>query len=183
MRSMEEFLTHFRRQRRWTLDLVAALPEDRFSWSPGEGSGQEHFSLGGLVRHLMQAEIFWRKLLMAGARGEAYDPFRLPGGPSERLQAFHGRNVGASRDDRFGATFAECLKRWREIQSKTEAELATITGEQLAGARLRHPLAGIEAPLWEMLLLMVEHEAHHRGQLSASIKVLGLPHPPLFTEP
>lgn len=178
MKTVQELLDHFRRQRAWTRSLVAAIPEERFDWAPAPSD----FTCGGLVRHLMQAEIFWSKLVTRGARGEVYDPFGLPGSGQERMTAFRSRNVSASGDSRMGSSFAECLRRWREIQARTEEELGRLSQQDLS-VSMTHPLTGLAAPVWEMLLVMIEHEAHHRGQLSAYLKVLELPQPPVFGMP
>jgi uncharacterized damage-inducible protein DinB len=42
---------------------------------------------------------------------------------------------------------------------------------------LEHPLSGFRGRLWELLLMMLEHESHHRGQLSAYLKVLRIETP------
>ena len=75
MRTIEEFLVYFRRQRSWTRSLVAAAPEACFDWRPAPDA----FSCGELVRHLIQSEAFWRRLLLAAAAGQRYDPFGLTG--------------------------------------------------------------------------------------------------------
>ena len=166
-------LSHFRRHRRWTCELVAACPEEFFEWVP-EGAG---FSCGGLVRHLMQAEAFWVRLLRAAAAGEVYDPFGLAGPFEERVERFRDPNLDASRNDRFGATFAECLEAWNGMQKKTETVIAALDERDLEETLATHPLTGLKAPLWEMVIVMMEHEAHHRGQLSAYMKSRGAGHP------
>lgn len=166
-------LAHFRRQRRWTRDLVAAVPDEYFDWSPGEGS----FSCGQLVRHLIQAEIFWRRLLAAAIEGESYDPFGIEGSTDERMRRFRAPNVEASANPKLGADFAECLASWERVQAETEALLAGLAPTQLVEVRVHHPLTGLEGTLGELLIVMFEHEAHHRGQLSAYMKVLGLEQP------
>jgi uncharacterized damage-inducible protein DinB len=173
---IEELLVHFRRQREWTRRLVAAVPEERFDWAPSE----RDFSCGGLVRHMIQSEVFWRRLLAAAARGERYDPFGLTGTQPERYEAFREPNLRSSRHDRYGASFAALLDSWLPVQAETERELGRLTEEELQ-AEVHHPIAGLRLPIWEMVLLLVGHEVHHRGQLSAYLKVLGLPQPVLYT--
>ena len=173
MSDPDQILGHFRRQRRWTRDLVAAVPEEHFDWSPGEGS----FSAGQLVRHLMQAETFWCRLLEKAIEGEVYDPFGLPGSADERMRSFRAPNVQASADSRLGSTFAECLDSWEGVQARTEELISGLSANQLSEIEVRHPLTGLEGTLDEFLLVMFEHEAHHRGQLSAYMKVLGLEQP------
>jgi len=36
------------------------------------------------------------------------------------------------------------------------------------------------APLVDMIWFMASHEVHHRGQLSAYAKMLGVPQPPIY---
>ncbi|MFN7960294.1 MAG: DinB family protein [Thermoanaerobaculia bacterium] len=179
MFSIEEFLGHFRRQRRWTFDLIRAVPEEHFDWAPAPDA----FSCGGLVAHLIASELFWRRLILGAVAGEPHDPFGLAGSAREKLEAFRPTNVAASRSGRFGTSFAACLESWSEIQAKTEAALAGLPPQAFAEVRVRHPLTELEAPAWEFLLIMVEHEAHHRGQLSAYLKQLGLPQPPVMGTP
>lgn len=177
MRSIEEFLAHFRRQHAWTRRLIAAIPEARFDWAPAP----REFTLGGLVRHLIQSEVYWRRMLLAARRGEVLDPFRLVGSGSERLIAFRGKNLESSVNPRYGSTFAECLAAWSGVRAETEREFAAFSPDEIAGLEVYHPLADLRTPLWEMLWTLVEHETHHRGQISAYLKVLGVPQPPIFT--
>lgn len=176
MQTVEEFLTHYRRQRGWTLKLVRAVPEDRFDWAPQADA----FSCGALVRHLIQAESFWRKLMMSAVRGEAFDPFGFEGSAEERLIALRPQNLRSAASSKLGSSFGELLAAWAQVQAHTEAELGTLTPSQLREVIVEHPLARLRLPIWEMLLVFVEHEAHHRGQLSAYLKVLGVPQPPVF---
>jgi uncharacterized damage-inducible protein DinB len=39
---------------------------------------------------------------------------------------------------------------------------------------------GATMPTWKWLRLMVEHEAHHRGQIYLYLSILGIPTPPLY---
>ena len=176
MKTIEDFLLNFRRERNWTRTLCAAIPAEHVDWAPSP----RDFSCLGLLRHMMQAEVFWRRLLVAVAAGEHFDPFQFPGSLSERLEAFRAPNVQASRSGKYGDSVTACLESWREIQAATENALAAITPEQFATARGTHPLSGMTACLWELALVMVSHEGHHRGQLSAYFKVLGVCQPPIF---
>ena len=58
MHTMTAFLEHFRRQRRATRKLVASIPDAHFTWAPT----RDAFSCADVVRHMMQAEVFWRRL-------------------------------------------------------------------------------------------------------------------------
>lgn len=173
MRTIEDFLVYFRRQRSWTRSLVAAVPEEHLGWRPVPDT----FSCGELVRHLIQSEVFWRRLLTEAVAGRPFDPFGLTGSAIERMTAFRRGNLASSRGDKYGTSLAELLDQWTGVQAKTEEQLAGITPDQLAGVEVDHPLLAIRAPFWEMLLIMVGHEVHHRGQLSAYLKMLGVEQP------
>jgi len=173
MRTMADFLDHFSRQHRWTVALVEAIPDEHFDWAPAEGA----FSCGDLVRHSMQAEIFWSRLLTSAAGGETFDPFGLDGSAQERLEEFRQPNLEASRQASVGGSVSECLTRWAEIRQRTRRGFGELPDSALVEVTVKHPLTRVEAPLWRMLLLMVEHEAHHRGQLSAYLKMLGVEQP------
>ncbi len=173
MRTVSDFLTHFQRQRRWTRNLVAAIPDEHFDWRPNP----EAFSCGDLVRHLMQSEIFWARLISKAASGEMLDPWGLPGDAEQRMTAFRQRNLETAGNPAYGTSFATALARWSEIERRTEEVLRQIPDEALQRVEAEHPLTVLRAPLWEFLLMMVEHEAHHRGQLSAYLKVIGVPQP------
>jgi uncharacterized damage-inducible protein DinB len=175
--SVERPLRLWRRERDWTRRLVAAFPDSAFGWRPAPAA----FSCGELVIHLIQSERFWRRLLVEAAAGRRYDPFGLSGNAEERYAAFREPNFVSASSPRHPATFAACLERWAAEQAETDAAFAAFTGEQLATAIVHHPVAGFVEPLVDMLWLMASHEVHHRGQLSAYAKMLGLAQPPLYT--
>ena len=175
--SVERPLRLWRRERAWTRQLVAAFPESAFGWRPAPAA----FSCGELVIHLIQSERFWRRLLVEAAAGRRYDPFGLSGNAEARYAAFREPNLLSASSPRHPTTFAACLERWALEQAETDAAFAAFTGEQLATAIVHHPVAGFVEPLVDMIWLMASHEVHHRGQLSAYAKMLGLAQPPLYT--
>jgi uncharacterized damage-inducible protein DinB len=173
MRTIEDFLGFFHRQRSWTRSLIAVIPEERFDWRPADSA----FSCGELVRHFVQSEAVWRKIIVEAATGGSFDPFGLAGDGKARMAAFRASNLASAAGGKQGNSFAECLKAWLPVQARTEEAFAAITPEQLAGAEVDHPLLAIRLPLWEALLTMVGHEVHHRGQLSAYLKMIGIEQP------
>ncbi|HEV8240412.1 MAG TPA: DinB family protein [Thermoanaerobaculia bacterium] len=174
---VERHLRLWRQERAWTRQLVAAFPESAFGWRPVPDA----FSCGELVIHLIQSERFWRKLLVEAAAGRRYDPFGLPGDAQARYAAFREPNFVSTRAPRHPTTFTGCLERWAAEQAETETAFAAFTAEQLAAAVVHHPVAGLVAPLGEFVWFMASHEVHHRGQLSAYAKMLGIRQPPLYT--
>ena len=178
MPAVDRFLHLYRRERGWTRGLVAALPDASFDWRPAP----LEFSCGEVVRHLIQAERFWRRLLVEAAEGRSYDPFGFSGTGSQRHDALRERNLASAQRVGELASYAACLHHWAQVQAETETAFARFTDEQLATAIVDHPIAGIRAPLADMLHYMLSHEIHHRGQLSAYAKMLGLRQPPVLVE-
>jgi uncharacterized damage-inducible protein DinB len=174
--SVERPLALWRQERAWTLELVAAFPESAFDWRPAPDA----FSCGELVVHMIQSEKFWRRLLAEAAEDREYDPFGLEGTVRERYAKFREPNLVSTRAARQPRSFAACLELWPQEQAKTEAAFASFTHEQLAGAIVRHPIAGLVAPLFDMIWFMTSHDVHHRGQLSAYAKMLRIAQPPLY---
>ena len=176
MAAIDRFLHLYRRERAWTRRLVAAFPESVFDWRPREDA----FSCGEVVRHLIQAERFWRRLLADAVAGQAWDPFGLDGAVRERMETFRPRNFAFAQRDSELATFAACLARWEQVQGDTEAAFAAFTDETLATVEVVHPISRLTGPVGEMLHYMLSHESHHRGQLSAYAKMLGVRQPPVI---
>ncbi|HET9766914.1 MAG TPA: DinB family protein [Thermoanaerobaculia bacterium] len=68
------------------------------------------------------------------------------------------------------STTACTARRWRSSRPLSVDDLV---------ARRETP-AGATVPAWKWLRSMVEHEAHHRGQLYTYLGLLGVPTPPLY---
>jgi uncharacterized damage-inducible protein DinB len=172
----EQQLAIYRQERAWTRRLIAALPESAFAWRPAPGA----FSCGELVIHFVQAERFWRQLLAEAAAGRAWDPFHLEGDGTQRLVAFRPSNLRSAGRSGVPTTFAGCLTWWDGVEQETLATLAAFTSEELTGAVVDHPIGRLRHPIGVMVHYMVSHEVHHRGQLSAYAKMIGVEQPPLY---
>jgi uncharacterized damage-inducible protein DinB len=146
-----EFLRYWDNARGRTRRLVPLIPADRLEWAPAPG----RLTCADLVRHLAAIERFMFAENVSGR------PSRYPGhGPelasgAEPLLAFHDR-----------------------MHEEAMAILGGLGPEQLA-ARCQTP-GGATLPAWKWLRSMVEHEAHHRGQLYTYLGLLGVPTPPLY---
>ena len=178
MPATDRHLHLYRRERAWTRGLVAALPAETFDWRPAP----QEFSCGEIVRHLILAERFWRRLFVEAVEGRAYDPFGYAGSGYERHQAFRGRNFASSQRGGELTSYAACLLHWETVQRETEETLSRLGADELESVVVHHPIANVRAPLGEMIHYMISHEIHHRGQLSAYVKVLGLPQPPVLVD-
>jgi uncharacterized damage-inducible protein DinB len=175
MLTTRALIDRWRRTRAGTRALVQAIPPEHFDWRPHA----EAFSCGDIVRHLMQAEEMFRLFLAAGGRGEPWDPWQMTGTGEDRLRSARRAILDGAGASELGTTAAACLAQWQAMEAETEAALATVTDQALANV-VEHPVTVIRSPLWEMFLLMIEHEIHHRGQLSAYLKVIGVEQPALL---
>ncbi|MDF1504652.1 DinB family protein [Roseisolibacter sp. H3M3-2] len=148
---LEGFLDHLASVHARTRRVVACIPADALEWVPGEG----RWSAGDQVRHLAGIERWMYAETVAGR------PSRYPG---------HGRELA----DGLPAVVAY----HERLHEESLAILAELTPERWAG-RTRTP-AGAELTTWKWLRAMLEHEAHHRGQLYLTLGLLGVATPPIY---
>ena len=149
--SIAPFLDYWSGVRGRTRRVAACIPPDRIEWRPQPG----RFSLGDLVRHLATIERYMYAETVLGR------PSRYAGcGPElasglDQVLAFY---------DRLGSESRELFARLED------ADLA----------RKCLTPAGTPITTWKWLRAMVEHEAHHRGQIYLMLGLLDVPTPPLY---
>jgi uncharacterized damage-inducible protein DinB len=145
------FLSYWRGMRGRTLRVLDALHEEDLEWSPGGGA----WSFGDLFRHLAGLERgMWAE--------------NVQGRPSN----YQGH----------GPELASGLAEVRAYLERCHAESLAIFGA-LSDADLEKDCttpAGTSLATWKWLRAMVEHEAHHRGQLYLMASVRGRKVAPLF---
>jgi len=149
--SPEEFADYWAGVRTRTRRLFPVIPPDRLEWAPAS----TRWTLGDLIRHL------------AGIERDMY---------AENVQGRPSRYAGHGRE------LADGLEAVLGYHDRKHAEsLAIFRGlaaEQLE-AKCPTP-GGVSITTWKWLRAMVEHEAHHRGQLYLMLGMLGVRTPPLF---
>ncbi len=149
--SVSSFLDYWEKVRGRTRRLVDLIPAERLEWTWQPGK----FTLGDLVRHLAGIERWMY------SENAALRPSRYPG---------HGREL------------ADGLPAVREYFERCHAESLEIL-RSLTDADLREKCVtpgGASIAVGKWLRLMVEHEIHHRGQLTMALGILGLPTPPIY---
>ena len=146
-----EFLKYFDKVHRRTMNVVGAIPADKIDWRFREGK----FTLGDLVRHIATAN---RYIFVEVCQGK----------PS----AYNGcgRELAASYDEIID--FSERLHR------ENVEILSRFTPDDLA--RKCATPDGAAITTWKWLRSMIEHEAHHRGQIYIYLSLLEVPAPPLY---
>ena len=134
-----------------TRRVVVLVPPADVEWSPMPG----WFSFGGLVRHLAAIE---RWMYAENAWGR---PSRFAG---------HGPELAAGWD--------AVLDYYDRLHAESRALFAALDDARL-DAKVVTP-AGSPITLWKWLRAMLEHEAHHRGQLYLMLAMRGVTTPPIF---
>jgi uncharacterized damage-inducible protein DinB len=144
-------VSYFDRIRERTMRVVACVPPDRVEWTYREGK----FTFGDIMRHLASIER-WMFVENALLR-----PSRYPG---------HGRELA----DGYDAIVAYMGR----MHADSMELLATLTEADLERKCTTPGGADLKVSKW--LRAMIEHEAHHRGQLYMYCGLLDIPTPPIF---
>ena len=145
------FLEYWPSVRKRTRRLIPLIPADKLEWSPGG----ERWTPGDQIRHLSGIE---RWMYAENVHGR---PTRYPG---------HSRDLADGPD----AVLAYHDKCHDEAMGLFRA----LTPEQWMGKSVTP--AGTSITTWKWARAMIEHEAHHRGQLYMTLGLLGITTPPLF---
>ena len=150
------FVEYWPSVRRRTRRLLPLIPSDKVEWSPGG----DRWTFGDTVRHLAGIERWMYAENMHGR------PTRYPG---------HARDLADGLD---------ALIAYHDANHETAMALfGALTAEQWTGKSVTP--AGTSITTWKWARAMIEHEAHHRGQLYLMFGLLGITTPPIFglTEP
>lgn len=148
---LPSFVEYLDRVHARTRRVVACIPAAALEWAPAPS----RWTAGDQVRHLAGIERWMYAETVCGR------PSRYPG---------HGRELA----DGLPAVLAY----YDALHAEARALFAALTPTQWT-ARVTTP-AGAPITAWKWLRAMVEHEAHHRGQLYFTLGLLGVPTPPLY---
>ena len=149
--SIDPFLKYWESVRERTRRVVQCIPPDKIEWS----HAPDRFTLGDLVRHLGAIERYMYAETVKGR------PSSYPGCKKDLADGYDA--VVAYLDDRH----AEAVEIFGTL---TDADLQS---------KCTTP-AGTQITTWKWLRAMVEHEAHHRGQIYLMLGMLGVDTPPLY---
>lgn len=145
------FLEYLDRLHARTRRIVTCVTEDDLEWQAGPG----RMTPGDIIRHLAGIE---RYMYAENAHGR---PARYPG---------HSRDLA----DGLEATVAY----YDRLHAEARALFAEVSDARLL-EKTRTP-ADTPITVWKWLRAMLEHEAHHRGQLYFILGLRGISTPPIF---
>jgi uncharacterized damage-inducible protein DinB len=148
--SVTSFLAYFESVRRRTLNFCGAVPESQIDWAPRPGE----FTCGDIVRHLAASEQMFAMVALTGR-------WFYPG---------HERGLGA--DLRGALAYLDAS------HTSAVASLGAMSDEALADSR--EVIRGRPIKIWRVLMLMAEHEIHHRSQIGSYLSLMGVESPQLY---
>jgi uncharacterized damage-inducible protein DinB len=148
--TIAEFLKYFAGVNERAVRDVSVLPAEAETWSPPPSAGENAWGIAEIVSHMAASRLFFAR-------------------------AFAGREWIAEPWSEPTSTRAE----WKTALRSSSQQLTDLVGSTPDG-RLRskvqpfderdHPVSG-----WRLLMLMVEHDIHHRSQIDTYAGVMGWP--------
>ena len=149
--TIQPFLDYFERVRERTMKLVKCIPPEKLEWTYRDGK----FTLGDLARHIAVTE---RYLFAESVKG--------------------GKNSypGCGRDLADG--YDNVIRLMERMHAESMEVFSRIKDEDLK--KKVFAADGSAISMWKMLRSMIEHEAHHRGEMYVYLGMLGVAVPPLY---
>jgi uncharacterized damage-inducible protein DinB len=151
IQDLPTFLDYFDKIHHRTMRVSHCIPPDKLDWTYREGQ----FTLADLVRHIATINRYMYAETVSGR------PSRYAG-------------CGKELADGYDAV----LEFGERLHRESVETFARLTPEDLNG-KCTTP-DGAPITTWKWLRAMVEHEAHHRGQIYLYLSMLGVATPPLY---
>jgi len=149
------YLRFFDSVRRRTERDVAALPPTAAAWRPPAERGDSEWSIGQIVGHIGASRLYFASAYRD--EGWIWTPPELD---SHDQRTWLPWLEASAR--RFSALLADTPGEWLNRR----IEMIDTPGATLAG--------------WRLLMMMLEHEVHHRSQIDSYAGLEGWPVPDIF---
>jgi uncharacterized damage-inducible protein DinB len=152
--SIHAFLRYFDSVHRRAVRDIGALPPQADGWTPATGSGEGAWSINTLVGHMAGSRLYFA----SAYRGQGWiSP--LPPDVSTRENWLPALEASAVEFHRLlDGTPDEWLER--------KVEMIDTPGGSLSG--------------WRVLMMMLEHDIHHRSQIDTYAGLNGWPVPDIY---
>jgi len=134
---------------------VAALPPAAAAWKPPAIDGEAGWSLGHIVGHIGASRLYFA----SAYRGEGWITLPPEHDPEDQRTWLPWLRASAAR-------FTALLKDTPDAWLTRRIETIDTPGSTLSG--------------WRLLMMMVEHEVHHRSQVDTYAGLQGWPVPDIF---
>jgi uncharacterized damage-inducible protein DinB len=152
LQTVEDFIKYFESIRRRTLNYVCVVPADQLDWSPKEGE----FTCGDILRHLIASEKMFLRVVLEGY-------WNYEGHESEKNQSL-----------------SELIALLEVTHTESMNKLKYFSDQDLNTPRPGPKEGGQPIKAWRWLMVMGEHEIHHRSQLAVYLSLLGVQPPHIF---
>ena len=153
IRSMSEFLRYFDAVHRRAVRDIAALPPAANGWAPCSGEGENAWSINTLVAHMAVSRLYFA----SAYRGEGWIS---PPAPDVR-----GREQWVPAVEESAQGIRETLEGTPDDWLYRKVEMIDTEGS----------LSG-----WRVLMMMVEHDIHHRSQIDTYAGLNSWPVPDIY---
>ncbi len=151
--SIDAFLRYFDSLHRRTMRDIAALPAEADGWTPATGDGENAWGINTIVGHICGSRLYFASAYLD--RGWI--------GP--------------------GARDTSSREKWLPALEASAAELkALLAGTPTEWLDRKITMIDTDGQLsgWRILMMMVEHEVHHRSQIDTYAGANGWEVPQIF---
>lgn len=152
---IDGFLKYFDGVNRRAVRDVGALPADAETWRPPAGDGERAWDIGQIVGHMAASRLYFA----SAYRGEGWVTEPWSGPTETREQWLEALNASAEA--------------FRERLAGTSPEWLTRRVDSL-------DTPGLTFSAWRLLMMMVEHDVHHRSQIETYAGIMGWPVKQIF---
>ena len=152
--TVDDFLRYFRSVHKRAVRDVAALPPAADGWKPAGGEGEIAWSINTLIGHMAGSRLYFASAF----RGEGWINPEPPdvSSPDKWVPALE------QSYDEFVAQVGDTPPDWMS----RKVDMIDTPGGQLSG--------------WRVLLMMMEHDIHHRSQIDTYAGINGWPVPDIY---
>jgi uncharacterized damage-inducible protein DinB len=151
---IDTFLRYFRGVHRRTMRDVGALPPEAEGWSPPAGEGDYAWDIAELVRHIAGTRMYFARAYRNEGWIADWDP------PISEKQSTWVPALEASFEE-FDRRIHDTPDEWLTRKVEMLGTDATLSG-------------------WRVLMMMVEHEVHHRSQIDTYAGLQGWKVPQIY---
>ncbi len=151
--SIGAFLNYFDAVNRRALRDIGALPPEADGWAPGTGEGEQAWSINTLVGHMAGSRLYFA----SAYRGEGW----ISPQPPDVSSQDHWLPAIAESAGELHRKLDDTPDAWLERKVHMIDTDAALSG-------------------WRVLMMMLEHDIHHRSQIDTYAGLNGWPVPDIY---
>ena len=151
--SIDAFLKYFDAVNRRALRDIGSLPPEADGWAPATGEGENGWSINQLVGHMAGSRLYFA----SAYRSEGW----ISPGPPDVSSRERWLPALAESAKEFQRQLGDTPDGWLERKIQMIDTDGTLSG-------------------WRVLMMMVEHDIHHRSQIDTYAGLNGWPVPDIY---